>query len=45
MPALLVMRDGEVIAQQVGATPLPALRSWLNEAISTADTRNAAAST
>jgi thioredoxin 2 len=45
VPTLLVLRDGEVIAQQAGATPLPALRSWLNEAISKADTRNAAAST
>jgi hypothetical protein len=39
------MRDGDVIARQAGATPLPALRSWLNEAIAKADTRNAAAST
>jgi hypothetical protein len=31
------MRNGDVIAQQAGATPLPALRSWLDEAMSKAE--------
>jgi thioredoxin 2 len=37
VPTLLVMRNGDVIAQQAGATPLPALRSWLDEAMSKAE--------
>ena len=41
VPTLLVMRGGDVVARQAGATPLPALRNWLDEAITKADTKNA----
>lgn len=33
VPTLLVLRDGEVIARQAGAAPVPVLRSWLDEAL------------
>ena len=33
VPTLLVLRDGEVIARQPGAAPLPVLRRWLDEAL------------
>jgi thioredoxin 2 len=33
VPTLLVLRDGEVIARQPGAAPVPALRRWLDEAL------------
>jgi thioredoxin 2 len=33
VPTLLVMRDGEVVARQAGAAPVPALRSWLDQAL------------
>jgi thioredoxin 2 len=33
IPTLLVMRRGQTIAQQVGAVPEPALRSWLDQAL------------
>jgi thioredoxin 2 len=33
VPTLMVLRDGEVIARQPGAAPLPALRSWLDQAL------------
>lgn len=42
VPTLLVMRNGEVIAQQAGALPVPALRRWVTEAMAAS---NAAAST
>ena len=34
VPTLLVLRDGEVLARQSGAAPAPALRSWLDGALS-----------
>jgi thioredoxin 2 len=33
VPTLLVLRDGEVIARQPGAAPVPALRRWLDDAL------------
>ena len=33
VPTLLVMRNGEVIARQAGASPVSALRTWLDQAI------------
>ncbi|GAA1270423.1 thioredoxin TrxC [Pseudonocardia aurantiaca] len=33
VPTLLVMRDGEVVARQAGAAPVPALRNWLDQAL------------
>jgi thioredoxin 2 len=33
VPTLMVLRDGEVIARQAGAAPVPVLRSWLDEAL------------
>lgn len=35
IPTLLVLRRGQVIAQQVGAVPQPALRTWVDEALRT----------
>lgn len=34
VPTLMVLRDGEVLARQPGAAPEPALRSWLDGALS-----------
>jgi thioredoxin 2 len=34
VPTLMVFRDGEPIARQAGAAPEPALRSWLDGALS-----------
>jgi thioredoxin 2 len=34
VPTLLVLRGGEVLAQQAGAAPEPALRSWVDGALS-----------
>jgi thioredoxin 2 len=34
IPTLLVLRDGQVVARQTGAAPLPALRSWVDSALS-----------
>jgi thioredoxin 2 len=33
IPTLLVLRDGQVVARQTGAVPLPALRSWVDNAL------------
>jgi thioredoxin-like negative regulator of GroEL len=33
IPALLVLRGGQVVARHVGAAAAPALRSWVEEAI------------
>jgi thioredoxin 2 len=33
IPTLLVLDHGEVVARQTGAAPEPALRSWLDEAL------------
>ncbi|MBC2638089.1 MULTISPECIES: thioredoxin [unclassified Rhodococcus (in: high G+C Gram-positive bacteria)] len=34
VPTLLVMDRGEVLARQAGAAPVPALRTWLDQALS-----------
>jgi thioredoxin 2 len=34
VPTLLLLRGGEVLAQQAGAAPEPALRSWVDGALS-----------
>jgi thioredoxin 2 len=34
IPTLLVIRDGDVVARQTGAAPEPALRAWLDQALS-----------
>jgi thioredoxin 2 len=34
VPTLMVVRNGEVLARQAGAAPEPALRSWLDGALS-----------
>jgi thioredoxin 2 len=34
VPTLLVLRNGDVVARQAGAAPIPALRAWLDEALS-----------
>ncbi|MET0802071.1 MAG: thioredoxin family protein, partial [Actinomycetota bacterium] len=36
IPTLLVTRKGKVIARQTGAAPESALRTWLEDALSTA---------
>lgn len=33
VPTLMVLRNGEVIARQPGAVPLPVLRKWLDDAL------------
>jgi thioredoxin 2 len=33
IPTLMLLRDGEVIARQVGAAPANALRSWLDQSL------------
>jgi thioredoxin 2 len=33
IPTLMVLRDGKVIARQVGAAPADALRSWLDQSL------------
>jgi thioredoxin 2 len=33
VPTLMVVRDGEVVARQAGALPLPALRQWLDAGV------------
>jgi thioredoxin 2 len=33
IPTLLVLRGGQVVARQTGAAPLPALRSWVDSAL------------
>jgi thioredoxin 2 len=39
VPTLMVFRDGELIAHQAGAAPEPALRSWLDGALSGSEAR------
>ncbi len=34
IPTLLVLKGGEVVSRQVGAAPEPALRTWLDQALS-----------
>jgi thioredoxin 2 len=36
VPTLLVMLDGQVVAQQPGAPPTEVLRTWLEDALSRA---------
>ena len=36
IPTLLVLRGGRVAARQTGAAPLPALRAWVDNALTTA---------
>jgi thioredoxin 2 len=33
IPTLLLMRRGQVVARQTGASPEPALRAWLEHAL------------
>ena len=33
IPTLLVLRDGQLVAQQTGAAPAPALRAWVDQAL------------
>ncbi|HEX3667634.1 MAG TPA: thioredoxin family protein, partial [Acidimicrobiia bacterium] len=33
IPTLLLMRRGQVVARQTGASPEPALRTWLERAL------------
>jgi thioredoxin 2 len=35
IPTLLVLRDGRVAARQTGAAPLAALRTWVDNALTT----------
>jgi thioredoxin 2 len=39
VPTLMVVRDGEVVARQAGAAPEPALRAWLDGALSGGEDR------
>jgi thioredoxin 2 len=38
IPTLLVLRNGEVVAQQTGAAPAPALRAWVDHALAGLET-------
>jgi thioredoxin 2 len=42
IPTLLVLHRGQVVSSQVGAAPEPALRSWLEDALSKAQAQSAA---
>ncbi len=35
IPTMLLLRDGQVVARQVGAVPLEALRSWVESSLAT----------
>jgi thioredoxin 2 len=35
IPTLLIMRDGQVVARQIGAVPVDVLRTWVGQAIPT----------
>jgi thioredoxin 2 len=37
IPTLIVLRGGEVIAQQTGAAPANVLREWLDRALASGD--------
>ena len=39
IPTLLVLRDGQLVAQQTGAAPAPALRAWVDQALASSGTR------
>jgi thioredoxin 2 len=40
IPTLLVLRDGQVVAQQSGAAPAPALRAWVDHALASSAGRS-----
>jgi thioredoxin 2 len=40
-PTLMVLRDGEVVARQAGAAPVPVLRNWLDGALAAKEAENA----
>jgi thioredoxin 2 len=40
IPTLLVLRDGQVVAQQTGAAPAPVLRAWVDQALASSGTRS-----
>ncbi len=40
IPTLLVLRDGQLVAQQTGAAPAPALRAWVDQALASSGTRS-----
>src|SRR5258708_11782062 len=40
IPTLLVLRDGQLVAQQTGAAPAPALRAGVDQALATTGTRS-----
>jgi thioredoxin 2 len=33
IPTLMVVRDGQVLARQIGAAPVDTLRNWLNQVL------------
>ena len=35
IPTLLIMRDGQVVARQIGAVPVDRLRTWIENALAT----------
>jgi thioredoxin 2 len=37
IPTLLVLRDGQLVAQQTGAAPAPALRAWVDQALASSE--------
>jgi thioredoxin 2 len=39
IPTLLLLRDGQENARQIGAAPAPVLRAWLDQALATCDHR------
>jgi thioredoxin 2 len=41
VPTLMVLRDGEVVARQAGAAPVPVLRNWLDGALAAKEAENA----
>jgi thioredoxin 2 len=41
VPTLLVLNDREVLGRQSGATPVAALRNWLDQALSTSNAQEA----
>jgi len=40
IPTLLVLRDGQLVAQQTGAAPAPALRAWVDQALASSGSRS-----
>ena len=39
IPTLLVLRDGQLVAQQAGAAPAAALRAWVDQALASSEVR------